>query len=81
MVNYFLPSICATGLPCVDPDEFGAQIARVLLVTGIVVDIFAFILGLGLVGLFKPTFPGHVLACFMSILAGKCTQQKALSMT
>lgn len=59
-----------SGLPCTGPDELGARIARVILVIGFVVDIGAFVLGLGVKGVFKHANVGHVLACFTAVFAG-----------
>ena len=65
------------GLPCQSPEEIGAQVARVVLVLGILLDFVALIIGFGVIGFIRPDFPGHVLACFICALAGKCVCMRA----
>ena len=65
------------GLPCQSPEEIGAQVARVVLVLGILLDFVALIIGFGVIGFIRPDFPGHVLACFICALAGLCVRVHA----
>jgi hypothetical protein len=44
------------------------------MVIGIFIDICAFLLGLGMKGVFKHANVGHVLACFAAVLAGECSK-------